>query len=217
MTSWCVRSSSSPWKKTGDELAQYLAGTYGALQDVEDYYSDPPRILTVSTLAGDREDLALTLHILLAASHATNRSFLPPLMGTYLGPTDIDDGIVRGPDFTSISVDSNGDPPHPTTDPLVLHRRFFWSLFRPSVLEAAYQGLRVLEPNFLTHSIRTLLDRGEIERAKELNEVAILDLRPVFSFEMLVEKLREPLFARARVVRISTDEGALSPAYSFVA
>jgi hypothetical protein len=185
----------------------YIAAAYGALQDVGHYYTTPPRMLTLASLIGDRDELARTVHLVMAAARATGRAFLPPLVGAYLGPPDPDDGIVRGANFTSIPVDSHGDPPD-LADPVpTLHRRYFWSLFKPSVLEDAYPSVAVLEPSFLAHSTGILLDRQDTAAVRSLHAVVELDLRPIFSFEMLIERLSEPIFADAKVVRISTDEG----------
>ncbi|ORY66788.1 hypothetical protein BCR35DRAFT_354835 [Leucosporidium creatinivorum] len=177
---------------------EYVSKAQGFWGDVKGYYADPPKLLTIDHLSGNRTALIQKMKILLMAAHYTSRALLPPSHATF---TDLP------------PLDSSGNPTIPV--------RHIFSSFPLPHLQSAL-GVKIVEPSYPSLASQFLVgasvlgkgrrrkDEGwwrgsEEERvglALEMHEVAELDMRHVRSFAELHSLLSSPSFSTARTIRL---------------
>ncbi|GAA5903870.1 hypothetical protein JCM8208_006601 [Rhodotorula glutinis] len=194
----------------------YVSKAQGFWSDVEHYYSEPPPLLTVDHLSGDRDDVEQLFKVLLTAAHYTSRTLLPPTHATFL---DLE------PSSSSTSRQT---------------RRIYSSFPIPHIAEAL--GVPIVEPRYTAWAARELVggsvlgmpnasssavdeDDGERggasrlrldvqwsgvdlrrrnEKVASLAEVVELDMRHTDTLTSFLSLLRSPSFSsdRAPVVKI---------------
>ncbi|GAA5924637.1 hypothetical protein JCM3775_005430 [Rhodotorula graminis] len=191
----------------------YVSKAQGFWSDVERYYTEPPPLLTVDHLSGDRDDVEQLFKILLTAAHYTSRTILPPTHATFL----------------------NLEPSSSSTSRQT--RRIYSSFPIPHIAEAL--GVPIVEPRYPAWAARELVGgsvlglpstsssavedgegvgsrlrldvqwsgedlRRRNEKVASLAEVVELDLRHTDTLTSFLALLRSPSFssARAPVVKI---------------
>lgn len=170
----------------------FVAGAYGHWQDINSYYTSPPRILSIPALSGSYEELETTIQLLLAAAKSSNRALLLPSQATLLAPTAEEDG--RLPELK------------PSEGTVVAHRRYIYSIFHLEQLEKD-SGVQILEPNYIAHAAPHLVQQKKYDMIADLAAYQELDLRWLWMYKFVEEALEKDHMRDAMHVRISTDEG----------
>lgn len=137
--SWIFHQSTTLLHMTCAEstyLKFYIAGAYGGWQDVNNYYTNPPRILIMPSLSGSIQELETLMRLVVGAAIATNRSILPPLSGVF----------INSPEGETEFLATNG-----LDGTKIAHRKNIWSLFPLEEIEKEY-GVTFLEPNYIEHA-----------------------------------------------------------------
>ncbi|GAA93745.1 uncharacterized protein L969DRAFT_70399 [Mixia osmundae IAM 14324] len=150
------------------ELKVYDAKECGFWHDVDHYYTDPPRILTIGALAGDEQTVARQVKFVLALANATGRAFVPPSQ------------VYVTSDFPGISeiefrhfVSKGQFPPTPEDRlraanqtglrlldrPAIYHRRFASAINVVKLMNTT--SVKVLEPSYLRYAQRYALPTDE--------------------------------------------------------
>ncbi|KAH8924511.1 hypothetical protein BT69DRAFT_1349379 [Atractiella rhizophila] len=176
-------------------LKFFIAATYGYWQDVGSYYSSPPRILSIASLSGTPAEIQSTVQLLVAAALQSDRALLLPLFADVLAPISPEDGTDDANPVLSALTVINGDGKEGRG--VRLHRRFIWSVIDLERLSLSRPTLALLEPNYLHHTTANLSDLRPAD----------MDLRPLWLWSYLENRLEEETFKERRHVRIVTDEG----------
>lgn len=157
-------------------LKLIIAATEGFKQDVDGYYSRPPRMISLGkSLAGSQEEIAHVFRILVAAGIEMQRSVVLPLDGAFVGPAHEDDGNVERAKTETM-----------------LHSRWLWSILDLEPLLNDKSPVDLLEANYPAHATKHL--RHNATALADLHAVIELDLRPVRSFDDMLEKLDQPYY-----------------------
>ncbi|GAA5914299.1 uncharacterized protein JCM6883_001804 [Sporobolomyces salmoneus] len=172
----------------------YMIKAQGYWSDVDEYYTRPPKLLSIENVAGTPDELSHYFKVLFAAAHYTGRAVLPP---------------------TFLTVHEDRDTPS-----LAHHSP---STFPLSHLERAF-GTQVLEPEYIEHAQAHLLGQSTLDhrRTREdrawnsmsrrehrrrtnaaisLDRPSEIDLRTYRTFSSLVTRLLQPDLAESPHVK----------------
>ncbi|GAA5914301.1 uncharacterized protein JCM6883_001805 [Sporobolomyces salmoneus] len=185
----------------------YLAKSEGFWNDLDDYYSQPPRLISVDHLSASDAQITQLFKLVLAAAYYTDRAVVPP---EYTTVTDL------------------------LNSPFVARRSL--STFPLSHLENAF-GIKVLEPRYVHHATSHLLGRSvlngieerqdqkwkavpkqekarRVDTAIALTRVSDIDLRHHSSFASLVNRLRQPDLVRSSHIRFVAVDREETPSWT---
>ncbi|GAA5965165.1 hypothetical protein JCM3765_002863 [Sporobolomyces pararoseus] len=172
----------------------YMIKAQGYWSDVDNYYTQPPKILSIENVAGTSPELSHFFKLFFAAAHYTGRAVLPPVFLT----------VNEVLDTPSLARHS------PSTFPL-------------SHLERTF-GIQVLEPEYIEHAQAHLLGQSALDPRKtredkawnsvsrkehkrrtnaaiSLDRPSEVDLRNYRTFSSLVNRLLQPDLAASPHVK----------------
>ncbi|GAA5981414.1 hypothetical protein JCM5350_004055 [Sporobolomyces pararoseus] len=184
----------------------YLAKSEGFWNDVDNYYSQPPRLVSIEHISASESQITQLFKVVLAAAYYTGRAVVPP-------------------EFSTIT-----DLPN---SPFVTRRSL--STFPLSHLERAFD-VRILEPRYVEHAQAHLLgrsvlteqelrtDRGwralptresnrRLDTAIALTRISDIDLRHHSSFASLVRRLRRPDLVHSSHIRFVSIDREEEPSW----
>ncbi|GAA5935999.1 uncharacterized protein JCM15063_002677 [Sporobolomyces koalae] len=173
------------------ETKLYISKAQGYWSDVDSYYTQPPRLLSIENVAGTEGELSHYFKMFFAAAHYSGRAILPP---------------------TFVTVNEVADLPSMA--------RHSPSVFPLAHLETAF-GVTVLEPEYVEHAQAHLLGQSSLDQKKtrddhfltkqeqrrradaavSLARPSEIDLRTFRTFYSLVKRLLQPDLATSPHIR----------------
>ncbi|GAA6010428.1 hypothetical protein JCM11491_006933 [Sporobolomyces phaffii] len=210
-------SEQIPWYERHDSLIfhatcaddfvikNFLVKAQGYWGDIDQYYTNPPSLLSVETMTATEAEATQLFKILLALGHYIGRAVLPPLFVTVTDNPDFPSKAVRGP-----------------------------SAFPVAHLTSAFD-IQVVEPRYIRHAQAHLLGQSTLDpkrgredpgwtrmsrrekKAREdiavsLTKTSEIDLRRYATFADLVARLLQPDLALSRHVElVNADQSPFWP------
>ncbi|KAL8291977.1 hypothetical protein RQP46_001443 [Phenoliferia psychrophenolica] len=183
-------------------IKDYISKAQGYWGDVNGYYSDPPKLLSTNHFVGSVRDLTKLVQIFLAIAHYTGRAFMPPAT------------VV----FTDLETESTSLGKKPSGQMV----RQVYAAFPFGHLGAAL-GVDIVEPDYTEHAVRHLAGattslsdveetnstfqhytpKGQdLQQIQSLLDVAVLDVRQIWTSGDLVKVLLHPSFIGRQSIQV---------------
>ncbi|GAA94420.1 uncharacterized protein L969DRAFT_105059 [Mixia osmundae IAM 14324] len=156
------------------ELRLHDAKENGFWHDVNRYYTDPPRILTIGALAGNQTTVARQVKVMLALARATGRAFVPPSQ-VYVVSRLPQMTVTEYEHLHSIGISSptqedrlqhaNATDIKMLDAPAIYHRRFPAAINLERLLHLT--DVTILEPSYLRNALRYLVSSASAARVAQ--------------------------------------------------
>ncbi|GAA97676.1 uncharacterized protein L969DRAFT_62714 [Mixia osmundae IAM 14324] len=185
------------------ELKVYDAKESAFWQDVDHYYTDPPRILTIGALAGDGEAVSRQLKVMLALANATDRAFVPPsqiyITSDLPGLSDAEFHHFEKagkwpPTRAQRLADADKTDFELLKKPAVYHRRFASTVDIVKLFNQS--AVTIFEPSYLRNALH--YSDGDASRLRQRH----LDSMLLHSYQHTLETLSSEPYLSAPVVTI---------------